>query len=471
MTTDLTAFIRAGALPLIAPDLLAQVVAMAGDVSVFVSKDDIVQAVMANPHHRSFGSIDHWQGAKVTDLFTRESAAKLAARVAELRAAPVPVRALELNHADPEDRTMWAFPVQYSLHRMDGEGAFLMVGRDLRPLAEAQQDLVRMQIALEREHQEQRDLEAKLRAMIAASRDGIMVFALGSGRILDANAIAEDVFGAAPGGLAGRLLEAELDAAGRAELAGWIAAGADTATLHLVLARTGRPIAAVPTLYRAGGEWHALLRFDGRRERQAEADPLAADLAGLYRRGPDAVVFTDAAGTIRVANDAFLRMTALPSVLSARGRPMADFLARGAADMRALSGAARLGGAVRLYPTRLRTAFGDETEAEVSATWLATGQGEGLGLVIRDAGGPDPGRVRALPPREGQGRGAANLVGTAPLRDIVAETTDVIEKMCIEAALAQSRNNRVAAAEILGLSRQSLYVKLRKYGLIGRDEI
>ena len=32
--------------------------------------------------------------------------------------------------------------------------------------------------------------------------------------------------------------------------------------------------------------------------------------------------------------------------------------------------------------------------------------------------------------------------------------------MCIETAVELTRNNRVAAAEMLGLSRQSLYVKL-----------
>jgi DNA-binding NtrC family response regulator len=51
----------------------------------------------------------------------------------------------------------------------------------------------------------------------------------------------------------------------------------------------------------------------------------------------------------------------------------------------------------------------------------------------------------------------------------VAETTDVVEKMCIETAVELTRNNRVAAAEMLGLSRQSLYVKLRKYGLVGNE--
>jgi DNA-binding protein Fis len=32
-----------------------------------------------------------------------------------------------------------------------------------------------------------------------------------------------------------------------------------------------------------------------------------------------------------------------------------------------------------------------------------------------------------------------------------------------------TKNNRAAAAEMLGLSRQSLYVKLRKFGLIAKD--
>ena len=61
------------------------------------------------------------------------------------------------------------------------------------------------------------------------------------------------------------------------------------------------------------------------------------------------------------------------------------------------------------------------------------------------------------------------LVGSASLKEIVAETTDVVEKMCIETAVNLTRNNRVAAAEMLGLSRQSLYVKLRKYGLLNKD--
>jgi DNA-binding NtrC family response regulator len=64
----------------------------------------------------------------------------------------------------------------------------------------------------------------------------------------------------------------------------------------------------------------------------------------------------------------------------------------------------------------------------------------------------------------------AELVGRVPLKEIVGETTDLIEQCCIEAALELTRGNRASAAEMLGLSRQSLYVKLRRFGLVGEQE-
>ena len=41
----------------------------------------------------------------------------------------------------------------------------------------------------------------------------------------------------------------------------------------------------------------------------------------------------------------------------------------------------------------------------------------------------------------------------------------MIEKMCIMTALDLTLNNRVSASEMLGLSRQSLYIKMRRFGI------
>ena len=51
------------------------------------------------------------------------------------------------------------------------------------------------------------------------------------------------------------------------------------------------------------------------------------------------------------------------------------------------------------------------------------------------------------------------------MKEIVRESSDMIERLCIEAALTLTADNRASAADLLGLSRQSLYSKLHRYGL------
>lgn len=59
-------------------------------------------------------------------------------------------------------------------------------------------------------------------------------------------------------------------------------------------------------------------------------------------------------------------------------------------------------------------------------------------------------------------------LGESTLKMLVSETVSAVERHCIEAALAMTDGNRSAAAKMLGLSRQSLYMKLARYQ-IGAD--
>ncbi|MFO0093889.1 MAG: helix-turn-helix domain-containing protein, partial [Gemmatimonadaceae bacterium] len=60
----------------------------------------------------------------------------------------------------------------------------------------------------------------------------------------------------------------------------------------------------------------------------------------------------------------------------------------------------------------------------------------------------------------------SSLVGRVSLRDLVRDTVDLVERHFIEAALELTHDNRTSAAEVLGVSRQSLYVKLRRHRLV-----
>jgi transcriptional regulator of acetoin/glycerol metabolism len=65
----------------------------------------------------------------------------------------------------------------------------------------------------------------------------------------------------------------------------------------------------------------------------------------------------------------------------------------------------------------------------------------------------------------------SRLVGAMPLKEITAHAAIAIEKDCIVTALDRTRGNRAAAAQLLGISRQTLYAKLRQFDLLtSRDD-
>jgi transcriptional regulator PpsR len=123
-------------------------------------------------------------------------------------------------------------------------------------------------------------------------------------------------------------------------------------------------------------------------------------------------------------------------------------------------------GAIRLFSTSLRGENGGTVQVEVSAVSVVhAGARPNFGFAIRNVGPRlrTESRISRDLPRSVEQ--LTELIGRVALKDLVREATDVIERMCIEAALELTSDNRASAAEMLGLSRQSLYVKLRRYGL------
>jgi transcriptional regulator PpsR len=152
---------------------------------------------------------------------------------------------------------------------------------------------------------------------------------------------------------------------------------------------------------------------------------------------------------------------------------MADFLSRGSVDLKLILDNTRKTGRMRSYAAQVQSIVGTRTSVDISAARLRGRNADlGVGLIIRDTSPRDLPNVEeasAVVSEEAM-RNVMDLVGTASLKELVSATSDVVEKMCIETAVRLTNNNRVAAAEMLGLSRQSLYVKLRKFGLINAQD-
>jgi len=192
---------------------------------------------------------------------------------------------------------------------------------------------------------------------------------------------------------------------------------------------------------------------------------IKSKLLKLMESAPDAFVVTGDDGRVITANAAFLEMAQLPTEERAHGESLERWLGRSSTDLDILLANLRHHGSLRLFGTTLRGELGEPTEVEISAVTVMNGGQPCFGFAIRDVSRrlPVASQRQGALPRSMEN--LTELIGRVALKDLVREATDVIERLCIEAALELTGDNRASAAEVLGLSRQSLYVKLRRYGL------
>lgn len=459
----------------IGPEQFNEIVTTAADLAIVLDTGGKVHSVVTNPLNPTLGQLDHWKDRDIREFLTVESKPKIDAQLTAYRAGQkAKVDAIEVNHSDNAN---WEFPVRYTLHKTGRDDIILMLGRDLRPIAELQHRLVKAQLALEKDYESHRDYETRYRVIMEAARDALVLVDVASGRIVDINGLGAQILGTEPDALTGAAFTQEFDGRRRGEfIEGLVAAAADEASkvMTVTARRTQTEVVLHPVVFRAAGDRTLLCRIEKAGSAESVTAELTQVLAALYRDGADAIVFTDAAGTIRSANDAFLSLCDAGQLADIRGKSLGDYLARGSVDLKVLIDSATRNKKMRLYSTRLEGAFGSQLSVEMSATHLDSGPTAGFAFIVRDTSRIEVVREPASAPPSAMSDDAMqnvmDLVGSAPLKDIVAATTDVVEKMCIETAVELTDNNRVAAAEMLGLSRQSLYVKLRKYGLLAKND-
>lgn len=463
-----------GSVPLIAPEVLTGIVASVADFAIVIDRAGQVLSLLANPFHGAMADLKTWANSDLRGTLAAESIPKFDQALAQVGQSPASTRATELNHIDPATRA--EFPVSYSFHQIGKDDAILMLGRDLRLIADMQQQLVNAQVLVERDYERQRGFDTRFRVLMHATRDPIVFVNVSSGKLDEVNGAAASFFGRTAEELRGTdfadLFEGQTPGELNAELAAAaLSDGGNSLSLSL---RRGRRRAQVhPSFFRAGGARMVLCRIaspDGAAE--AGSDDIAR-LDALFERGPDAIVFTRADGVILSANESFLSMTESGHDDDVRGKPISKFLERGSVEQRVLLDNATRSGRIKNYPTRIRGSYETGVAVDVSATHLSASEPPVYAFVLRDAGPTAPLRMKndaQSVEKENKKDSVIELVGSTSLKDIVADTTDVIEKMCIETALHLTGDNRAAAAEMLGLSRQSFYVKLRKFGLGSKSD-
>lgn len=446
-------------------DVVGKLIAAATDIAIIIDADGIVQDVASHNDELAHVARLSWLGRRWVDTVTVESRAKVEAMLTG--AGGETARARQVNH--PVDGGA-DIPVLYSAVPVGEGGRIVAVGRDLRPVALLQQRLVEAQQSMEREYSRLRHAETRYRLLFQLASEAVIIVDASSSRVIDANPATADLIGSDIQRLVGKplteLFEVDSQDEVRSLLAAVRAAGRGQ-DVQARLAGTERELRVTASLFRQDKSSHFLVRL-GAIQVGSEAiivPRTKSRLLSVVENLPDGFVVVGLDRRILTVNRAFLDMTQLASEELARGEPLDRWLGRSGVDFNVLVASLREHGSVQRFMTVIRGEYGSAEDVEVSAVSVVTADQPCFGFTIRHAGRPqalDVGRSGEVQQSVSQ---LTELVGRVSLKDLVRETTDVVERLCIEAALELTGDNRASAAEMLGLSRQSLYVKLRRYGL------
>jgi len=447
-------------------EMASRLITAASDVALVVSdaEQGVIRDVSFGNDELAGALTERWVGKPWAETVTAESRHKVEALLRDSAAKGMP-RWRMVNHRSASGADL---PVLYAAIQLKSAGQVVAFGRSMQPMATLQQQLVSVQQSMEREYLKMRQTEARHRLLFQVSSEAVLIVDAVTRKVVEANPAAGKLLGGGSKRLVGRLFPEGFDEQSSQALQGLLGAVNATGRTADVTVRSvdgSREFVTSASLFREEQSSYLLIRLtDGTR---TTLDPPAqhSKVLEIVASAPEGFVVTDLDGRILYANRAFLDLAQLATEEQSRNESLDRWLGRPGVDFNLLTAQLREHGSLRMFATQLRGEYGSSSDVEIYAVSVMDGEEPCFGFTIRDVG------QRVTFERQGardKPRSVAQLtelVGRVPLKDLVRESTDMIEKLCIEAALEITGDNRASAAEILGLSRQSLYAKLRRYGL------
>jgi len=460
---------RSGWLGRLAPEVAGSLITAASDIALVLDRDGVILDVSLGTEQLRSEGHRAWIGRDWVDVVSVESRPKVLDLI-ESAGDEGSIQFRELNHPVVNGADV---PIRYSAMQVGEDGTIVALGRDLRNLANLQQQLVEAQQAMEREYARLRMAETRYRMLFHLTSEPVVIVEATNFRVVEANPAAQEQLELPSDRLTNTSILAGLASESSEALQTMLRTVQTTGRAEeteVALASGARRFRVLGSPFRQDNAAYLLIRLTPLSDTARSDSAAEGRVLGILDKLPDGFVVISPELKVLEANRAFLDLTQLATKQQAMGEPLERWLGRPGIDLPLLMVTLTEHGVVRNFTTIIRGQFGTVEEVEVSAVPALTGSTPSYGFVIRSLG------VRtALAGHQGRAlprsvEHLTELVGRVSLRDLVRETTDVIEKLCIEAALELSKDNRASAASMLGLSRQSFYAKLRRHGLGDLDD-
>jgi hypothetical protein len=170
------------------PSYFNHIINKFSDISILIDNSGLILQVSLNEEARSLGDLEQWVDKNIYDFLTLESKEKMQTQISSFSdSEKMHSKAFELNHTEKGD---WDFPVRYKAYRTGKNQSLLLLGQDLRSVAEIQKRLVQSQLLLEKEYEKFRSYDTRYRVIMETSEEPLVFINGTSGKIIDANSAA-----------------------------------------------------------------------------------------------------------------------------------------------------------------------------------------------------------------------------------------------------------------------------------------
>jgi transcriptional regulator PpsR len=445
---------------------LSQIARASADISFVLDDLGSIQNIYSDNKNLSKQISDDLIGKKWSEVVEPDSRKKVQSLLED--ASPDTISKFRQINMVGNDRNI-ALPMMCAAIKTTSNKKIIVIGRDITEVSRLQQNLVSAQKEISQNYLQISQLEERFRSIFEIGTESIVIVKADDAYpIIEMNRNAIKQLLLAKNNCIGKSLLSLFPPSELSKAVNFLKSVQDTdetSTLKTLLSN-GEATQISATSFINSGISYLLLNLKpldlAKASSLLDADSLT--VKAIENNAYGFVVCTPE-GLILKANKAFNKLSATRGEHDLIGTNIRNYLGPERADfdqmMQSLKGKASAQSCV----SSITNATSSIKLVDISAVSVAQPRAC-IGMIFRQVDSRQNKGTRIDKKLVRSSQELSMLVGKVPLKDILAETTDLIEQLCIKAALDLTQDNRVSASEILGLSRQSLYIKLRKYGLV-----
>jgi len=447
-------------------DLAAELLALSVDLVLIVSSSGVIEKVINGS--KPISNNTNWLvGKKWLDTVAIDSQPK--------------VNALLKTREDHEEQK-WrqvnqeidgtaSLPIQYSTIFFPSNNKLIAIGKDLSGISTLQQKLVESQQEIEREYANLHAIQHRYLQLFNSIDQAYLIVDSQTLKIIEVNKSAGFLVGDLKK-IQGKLFVNLFPAKDHEAIQSYLLeskSGILQSSIQTTLEHLKENVEVSSALLREGNQNVCLVSIKPKSQAThlGTANEQALLLSQALEDFQDGFIVCSTNGVILTSNNTFVSMSQSTQKESILGKSLEIWLGRASIDLKILLGTVREYGSIKDYASTITADDGSSPlDVRISAVGFNSGKLSLVAIGIHQASKTSN---QSTDKPDNLGKNAkelTQLVGKVPLKQIVTETTDIIEKLCILAALDLTMSNRASAAELLGLSRQGLYIKMRRFGIV-----